>query len=76
VPDDATVHDLVECILDAVNFDDDHLYELIYRDHLGRTLKACHPEIEEGPSADEIRIGEMPLAPGASMKLVYDFGDY
>ncbi|MCY2994709.1 MAG: hypothetical protein NTY19_43635 [Planctomycetota bacterium] len=76
MPDDATVHDLVECILDSINFDDEHLYELTYRDHLGRTLKACHPAIEEGPWADEIRIGELPLAPGASMKLLYDFGDH
>jgi hypothetical protein len=75
MPADATLDDLVGWILEAVDFDDDHLYEFIYRDRLGRQVRAGHPEDEEGPFADEVLIGELPLEPGQSMKLIYDFGD-
>jgi hypothetical protein len=75
MPADATLDDLVGWILEAVDFDDDHLYEFIYRDRLGRQVRAGHREDEEGPFADEVLIGELPLEPGQSMKLIYDFGD-
>jgi hypothetical protein len=75
MPADATLDDLVGWILSAVNFDSDHLYEFIYRDRLGRQVRASHPEMEEGPWTDQVQIGELPLEPGQSMQLIYDFGD-
>ncbi len=76
MPADATLDTLMSWILDSVNFDSDHLYEFIYPDPLGATVRAVHPEMDEGPFADEVRIGTLPLEPGQSMELVYDFGDY
>jgi hypothetical protein len=75
MPADATLGDLVSLILKSTNFDFDHLYKFTYRDQLGRQATAVHPYMEEGPWADEIPIGTLPLEPGQSMELVYDFGD-
>lgn len=66
---------LAGTILDAFDFDDDHLYEFIYKDRFGRTCKVGHPFIESPPFADQVRIGDLPLEPGASMTYLYDFGD-
>jgi hypothetical protein len=70
-----TLDDLLACILRSVKFDNDHLYEFAYRDRFGTTVHALHPECDEGPWADQIPIGELPLEPGQSMQLTYDFGD-
>ena len=59
-----------------MDFDSDHLYEFAYRDRLGAEARAsCHPAMEEGPWADHILIGTLPLEPGQTMQLRYDFGD-
>src|SRR5207237_2421111 len=44
IGDEDTLEDLVTCILSSVKFDFDHLYELQYRDVLGRAVTASHPE--------------------------------
>ncbi|BAY24592.1 hypothetical protein NIES2100_43870 [Calothrix sp. NIES-2100] len=66
---------LAGTILDAFDFDDDHLYEFSYKDRFGRTCSIGHPYMESPPFADQIRIGDLPLEPGASMTYLYDFGD-
>ena len=58
-----------------MKFDSDHLYQFEYRDRLGATVTANHPAMDEGPWADQIPIGTLPLEPGQSMELEYDFGD-
>jgi hypothetical protein len=70
-----TLHDLLLAILRSIKFDYDHLYEFTFRDSLGRTVKANHPSCEDGYSADTVELGSLPLQPGESMPLVYDFGD-
>jgi hypothetical protein len=75
MPAEATLDDLVDWILKSVKFDSDHLYEFTLRDRLGGTLHIGHPEVEEGPWTDEVCLGELPLEPGQSMQLTYDFGD-
>jgi hypothetical protein len=75
LPSNATLGDLVHWILRSVEFDDDHLYEISYRDRRGAKVAATHPAMEEGPWADEISIGNLPIDPGQTMQLWYDFGD-
>src|SRR5207302_7201473 len=62
-------------VLRSLKFDHDHLYKLTYRDRLGTKAVAHHPWMDEGPWADEIAIGTLPLEPGETMELLYDFGD-
>jgi hypothetical protein len=75
IPADETLEDLVQWILDSVNFDNDHLYEFKFRNRLGALESAYHPYMDEGPSTDEVPIGSLPLEPGQTMDLTYDFGD-
>ncbi len=72
---DDTLEDLVQWILDSVEFDNDHLYQFNYRNRLGAKVSASHPYMDESPSTDEVPIGTLPLDPGQTMELVYDFGD-
>jgi hypothetical protein len=72
---DDDLESLAQCILRSVRFDDDHLYEFVYRDRLGATTRVMRPYDDEGPFADEVRIGELPLSPGQSMVFHFDFGD-
>ena len=65
----------MDWILDAYEFDDDHLYEFTYRNEFGAQVRACHDYCDEGPFADDIRIGDLPLRPGQTLDLLYDFGD-
>lgn len=75
MPANSTLGDLMSLILRSVNFDSDHLYEFRYTDRLGAEVSANSPWMDEGPWADEIQIGSLPLEPGQEMKLTYDFGD-
>jgi len=42
---------------------------------LDASLTACHPERHDGPWADRIPIGTLPLELGQTMELEYEFGD-
>ena len=75
IPATATLDDLVLWILRSVKFDDEHLYQLTYRNRMGSTVSVRHPACEESPYTDEVIIGELPLEPGQTMELLYDFGD-
>ncbi len=75
IPDDATLDDLVDGILSAFRFDDEHLYEIQYRDPLGAIESVFHPMMDEGPWGDEIAVGALPVELGQQMDLTYDFGD-
>jgi hypothetical protein len=75
LPADATLDALAGWILKSVNFDDDHLYEFIYRDRFGGEVRAMHPECDEGPWTNDIRLGDLPLEPGQAMTFHFDFGD-
>jgi hypothetical protein len=75
MPADDTLDDLLTVILRAMNFDDDHLYAFRFLDRLGSTTTINHPAMASGPWADQARIGALPLDPGQSMELEYDFGD-
>jgi hypothetical protein len=75
MPADAGLETLANWILDSVDFDDDHLYEFVYRDRLGATTRVMHPYCDEGPWTDEVCVGDLPLNPGQSMVFHFDFGD-
>ena len=47
-----------------------------YKNQVGRTVEVSHPYADGSPSTDEVRIGDLPLAEGASMAYIFDFGDW
>lgn len=75
IPAKKSLETLASWILRSVGFDNDHLYEFIYRNSMGAMVRIQHPEMEEGPWTDQITIGELLLEPGQSMQFHYDFGD-
>ena len=75
VPARLTLDDLASAILNAVRFDHDHLYLFSYRNRFGVEDQVHHPYSDEGPAADEVAIGDMPLRVGQTMTFLFDFGD-
>lgn len=76
IPADRTMSTLASTILNAVEFDHDHLYEFSYRNRFGATERVNHPYMDEGPWADEVLVGEVPIHVGQTMTYVFDFGDW
>jgi hypothetical protein len=72
---EATLDDLAWCIVNSVEFSDDHLYQFTVRDRFGGAFFAEDPRREDGFGADELGIGDLPLEPGQTMDFLYDFGD-
>lgn len=70
-----TLEDLSNTILDAYNFDNDHLHQFTYRDRFGALVEVNHYYTEDPPLTSEVSVGEIPLRPGDSMKYLFDFGD-
>jgi hypothetical protein len=66
---------LGHAIIDAFELSDDHLYRFSYRNRFGVLVRMNHPLLEEPPLTTEVRIGDLPLRPGAAMTYLYDFGD-
>ena len=62
-------------ILDAFEFDHDHLYCFTVENRFGISFRINHPVVRELPFTDQVRVGDLPLTPGASMTYLFDFGD-
>jgi hypothetical protein len=76
IPATMTLDDLATMIINAYEFDFDHLYKFTYANRFGAAKQVTHPYMEEYPATPEVQIGELPLQPGALMEFVYDFGDW
>jgi hypothetical protein len=75
-PTDAVLDDLAGAVLMAFGFDFEHLYQFELRDATGSSIKIVGPHLDDATHfADEVQIGEVPLAIGDSMVFHYDFGD-
>jgi hypothetical protein len=72
---DATLDDLSDLILQAVNFENDHLHQFCYRDEIGREQVVGHPDSDEDQTSDLVTIGVLPLMPGSTIEYLFDFGD-
>ena len=76
IPADQTLDALASTILDAVEFDHDHLYEFSYQNRFGLLERVHHPTMDEAPWTSEVRVGDVPLRVGHAMTYVFDFGDW
>jgi hypothetical protein len=75
IPADQTLARLASTILNAVEFDHDHLYEFSYQNRFGILERVNHPYMDEGPWTSEVLVGDVPLRIGQAMTYLYDFGD-
>jgi hypothetical protein len=69
------LEELSDAILNAFDFDDDHLYQFTYKNRKGISVEVYAPYFDEDPSTTEVRIGEIGLNPGDALFYLYDFGD-
>ncbi len=68
--------DLSKSILEAFDFQDDHLYWFTYKNRHGVEETISHPYMEGAASlTNGIRIGEIGLQPGSGIAFIFDFGD-
>lgn len=70
-----TLHDLHKVILDAYEFDDDHLYAFFMQGKPWQGEAYWSPYNDEGPYADKVKIGSLNLAIKQKFLYLYDFGD-
>ncbi|HRW11250.1 MAG TPA: hypothetical protein P5121_39395 [Caldilineaceae bacterium] len=72
IPATLTLDDLTHVIMDAFAFDHEHLSEYIYRSRAGVEQRIRSMTDGEEIETDMVRVGDLPLQPGASMVLHYD----
>lgn len=67
---------LAMSILEAFDFDNDHLYEFEYKNRYGYFEHVVHPQVEhDAPVTTEWLVGSAPLYPGMALVFTFDFGD-
>ena len=66
---------LASAILDAFDFDHDHLYEFSLQNPRGTTMRYFHEYMESAPYAAETYIGDMPVEVKDEIRFLFDFGD-
>lgn len=70
-----TLLDLHRSIQEAFHFDDDHLYSFFMDNKAWSHKRINSPYDDEGPHADEVRVGELDLVDGQRILYLFDFGD-
>jgi len=75
IPGEMTLEELSEAVLDAFDFDNDHLHLFRYRNRFGIFEEVKHLYTEESPSTAEVKVGELPLRLGSMLEYLFDFGD-
>ena len=75
IPAQSSLDLLSSAILDAFEFDYDHLYCFTVENRSGISFSINHPVVREPPFTNQVRVGDLPLAPGAIMIYLFDFGD-
>lgn len=64
------------CILDAFNFDFDHLYSFFMDNKWWSQIDAYNsPYSEEPPYASQIKLSQLRLSKGQAFKFLFDYGD-
>jgi len=66
---------VIRRLLDAFEFDHDHLYGFLVEDRFGSVQEIKHFYMDEPPYAHETTIGELGLQSGQGLVFHYDFGD-
>jgi len=77
IPSTINLDELASSILTAFNFDNDHLYEFIFKNDYGIKERIAHSYIESDNEWDtcEFLVAELPLYEGMELIFHFDFGD-
>ena len=73
---DCLLEDLAEAILDAFDFDCDHLYHFQYLNPFGADRIIDHPAVVSGDACvTETRLRQLEPVPGMKISFFFDYGD-
>ena len=72
---DYTLYDLHNCIQDAFDFSDDHLYSFFMDGKMWSKNRFTSPCDEQGPYVDEVKIGAVELYKKQNFLYLFDYGD-
>ena len=75
VPSRSTLANFALGILASFKFDDENAYEFEFRDNIGKTRTFGHPGGNDGPFADEVRMGDLDLCVNQTITFQYGRGD-
>lgn len=75
IPTNLNLDKVASTIVQAFDFDFEHLYRFIYKDHLGRTFEFTHPFVDIPPNTSDFRLGDLPIEIGNHLQLTYDLLD-
>jgi hypothetical protein len=76
VPATLTLDELRLAILNSFEFDDPaHLYAFKYPNRFGSVTEVNHPESDEGPYTNKVRVGDISLRLDATMIFLFDYID-
>jgi hypothetical protein len=71
----ATLDALASIILNAFDFDHDHLYNFSFRNRFGAIDTIHDPYGDDGLITSEVVIGDVPIRLGQTMTFLFDYGD-
>lgn len=75
VPPASTLDCLANAVLDAFGFDNEHLYEMSYRDDRGIDQTFCHDYCAGAWAAADVTLTASGWPEKSTMRFLYDFGD-
>jgi hypothetical protein len=73
LPGQLSLDQVAGAIVEAFEFEQDYLYRFTYPTRFGLSQTVNHPELEQGPFTNEVRLGELPLFPGTILTFLYSF---
>lgn len=76
IPGSNSLDDLSNLILDAFDFDHDHLYQFTYTDRFGLLKTINDYRLDDPPFSDEVKVGDIDMLIGDELEFLFDFGDY
>ena len=72
IPSYFNLDEVASAIVQAFDFDPEHLYRFIHKDRLGRTLEFNHPVVEISPDTCDFRLGDLSLEVGSHLQFIFD----
>lgn len=75
IPSYLNLDEVATAIIQAFDFDPEHLYRFIYTDRLGRTFEFDHPELDINPETSNFRLGDLSLEVGNHLQFIFDLLD-
>lgn len=79
IPSDLTLYDFSSAILEAFDFDNDHLHQFTYKDRQGFQKSIYHPYTQHGEDdgfTDQVLLRDWQINIGDRITYIFDFGDW